>query len=142
MSPQVFRELILPHLSEVASEICLPWIFHSDGGLKPVLRDLLSLSMDGLHPIEPECMSLKQLKDEVGSEVCLVGNISVDLLGRGTPDEVRQDVERCFRQASPHHAYMISSSNSIPAYAIPENVLAMSEMIHKMNREVFGQEVH
>jgi len=51
MSPKVFRELILPCLMETARSIPVPWVYHSDGDLRPVLQDLFTLGMSGLHPI-------------------------------------------------------------------------------------------
>jgi uroporphyrinogen decarboxylase len=131
MSPAIFRAMILPGLRETAGLIPVPWIFHSDGDFRLMLRDLLTLKMSGLHPLEPECLSLPDLKQQIGREVCLVGNVSVDILSRGTTEQTRQEVRRCLRDGSPGGGYMISSSNSIPGYAIPENVLAMVDEIRK-----------
>ncbi len=131
MSPEVFRDMILPCLRETARSIPVPWIFHSDGDWRLVLEDLLTLGMDGLHPLEPECLSLKELKQQIGQKVCLVGNVSVDILSRGTTEETRQEVRRCLRDGSPGGGYMITSSNSIPSYAIPANVQAMADEIRK-----------
>ena len=131
MSPAVFRELLLPCVMETARAMPVPWIYHSDGDIRPVLPDLLTLGMNALHPLEPECLSLKEMKEQVGRRVCLVGNVSVDVLSRGTAEATRQEVRRCLRDGSPGGGYMISSSNSIPDYAIPENVLAMADEIRK-----------
>jgi uroporphyrinogen decarboxylase len=58
-----------------------------------------------------------------------VGNVSVDTLSAGTPREVWAEVRDCIATAGPGGGYMISSSNSIPSYARPENVRAMAEAI-------------
>jgi len=134
MSPAVFRERVLPLLRAVTSDIPLPWIFHSDGDLRPVLKDLLGLGMSGLHPIEPECMSLAKLKKEIGDEVCLIGNFSVDVLARGTAEQTHREVARCFADGAPSGGYMISSSNSIPSYALPENVRVMADEIERQRK--------
>jgi len=131
MSPGVFRQLILPGLMATARSIPVPWIFHSDGDLRLVLEDLLTLGMNGLHPLEPECLSLQELKQQIGQKVCLVGNVSVDILARGTTEQTRSEVQRCLRDGSPGGGYMITSSNSIPSYAIPANVLAMADEIRR-----------
>ena len=131
MAPAVFREMILPCLMETARSIPVPWVFHSDGDLRLVLDDLLTLGMAGLHPIEPDCMSLRELKQRVGDRVCLLGNVSVDILSRGTVEETRREVRRCLRDGSPGGGYVITSSNCIPSYAIPANVLAMADEIGK-----------
>ena len=135
MSPAVFRELLLPHLLAGASEISVPWIFHSDGDLRLVFDDLLTLGMSGMHPIEPESMCLGELKKQIGKRVCLVGNVSVDVLSRGTKRDVRKGVKRCIRDGG-NSGYMISSSNSIPNYAKPENVMAMVENVRELRNTV------
>jgi len=130
-SPHVFREVLLPAFRRSAEAITIPWIFHSDGNIMPLMDDLLTLGMNAIHPIEPECMSLREMKERYGHRVCLVGNVSVDALSRGTPDEVRAQVRECIATAGPGGSYMISSSNSIPSYARPENVQAMAEAIRE-----------
>jgi uroporphyrinogen decarboxylase len=126
-----FRKFLLPAMRRSAEAITLPWIYHSDGNLMLVLDDLLTLGMRGLHPIEPGPMSLAEVKARYGKRVCIVGNVSVDALGRGTPEEVRETVRQCMAAGKPGGGYMISSSNSIPPYAVPENVRAMAQAIQE-----------
>ena len=76
---------------------------------------------------------LEKLVEKAGDRVCLVGNVSVDVLARGTEEEAKADVRRCLEQGAPGGGYMISSSNSIPSYARPENVLAMVDAIREYN---------
>ena len=121
-SPKVFREIVVPHLREATELIKIPWIFHSDGNLFPVMDDLLGLGMSGLHPIEPEAMDLAEAKRSLQGRCCVIGNISVDLLARGTPADIRAAVERCFEVGAPGGGYMLSTGNCIPAYAKIENV--------------------
>ena len=130
-SPAVFRELFLPRLRRATARISVPWIFHSDGNLFPVLDDLLTLGMSGLHPIEPEAMDLAEVKRAVGRRACLIGNVSVDLLARGTPAQVEAAVEEALAAGSPGGGYMLSSGNSIPGYAKLENVRAMIASFHQ-----------
>ncbi|MGD9099087.1 MAG: uroporphyrinogen decarboxylase family protein [Anaerolineae bacterium] len=130
-SPAIFRETLMPALQRSAEAITIPWVFHSDGNLMPILDDILSLGSDGLHPIEPGPMSLAEVKQRYGKRVCIIGNVSVDTLSAGTPQEVRQLVQECISTGAPGGGYMISSSNSVPSYARPENVQAMVEAIRK-----------
>ena len=94
-SPRIFKEVMLPYYRRVVENISLPWVFHSDGNLMPIIDDLLSLGMSGLHPIEPGAMDLKEMKQRYGQQVCLVGNISLNLLTEGTP----QQVDKAVREA-------------------------------------------
>jgi len=118
----------------VAERVTLPWIFHSDGNLFPILDDLLSLGMSGLHPIEPEAMDLAEVKRRYGSRVCPVGHISVDRLSRGTPEEIDGLVKHAIQVAGPGGGYIAGSSNSIASYCRAENVRAMADAIKRYGR--------
>jgi uroporphyrinogen decarboxylase len=128
-SPKVFREVFAPAARRATERIGVPWVFHSDGNLFPVLEDLLTLGMSGLHPIEPEAMDLAEAKRRLAGRACVLGNISVDLLGRGRPEQVREAVRRAIAVAAPGGGYVITSGNSIPAYARQENVEAFIEAV-------------
>lgn len=131
-SPAILRDLILPALRPQAEAIELPWVFHSDGNLLPVLDDLLTLGMSGIHPIEPESMSLAETKRALAGRACAIGNVAVDTLSRGTPQQTRQAVRDAMAAGAPGGGYMISSSNSIPSYAQVENVQAMIDEIGRL----------
>ena len=132
-SPQMFREIFLPRLKKVADAIHatgLPWIFHSDGNLMPVLDDLLTLGMNGLHPIEQGAMDINEVKRCYGHRLCLVGNIDLDYtLTLGTPTEVEAEVRERIERVGQGGGYIISSGNSITSYCKLENVRAMQEAI-------------
>jgi uroporphyrinogen decarboxylase len=130
-SPADFREFLLPAMRRSSEAITIPWVFHSDGNLMPILDDILSLGPAGLHPIEPGPMDLAEVKAYCGDRVCIIGNVSVDRLSAGSPDEIRQIVRSCIATGGPGGGYMISSSNSIPSYARPENVQAMVDAIRE-----------
>jgi len=142
MSPKVFRELLLPPVKEAAAKLPHPWIYHSDGDLRLILDDLLELGMDGLHPLEPTCMPLGELKRRVGRRVCLIGNVDLDILARGSTEDTRREVHRCLSEGAPGGGYMISSSNSIPSYAISANVIAMARAIHEDPSAVYSAQRH
>ncbi len=132
--PDTFRELLLPRIRRITERIIVPWIFHSDGNILPVMEDLLSLGMSAIHPIEPDAMDIEQVAKAFGDRVCLVGNVSIDLLSRGTPDQVEEQVKRFMRTLGPRGGYIISSANSIPAWVQPANYLRMVETIEKCSR--------
>ncbi len=128
-SPAVLREVVLPRLRRAAERISVPWIFHSDGNLFPVLDDLLTLGMSGIHPIEPEAMDLAQAKRALQGRACVIGNVSVNLLASGTPEQVRQAVVDAARVGRPGGGYILSTGNCIPAYARIENVRALVQAV-------------
>jgi len=132
MSRAMFQEFFLPYQKMVAQEIRKPWVFHSDGNVMPLLDDLLTLGMNGLHPIQPAAMDIKEVKGKYGQRVCLLGNIDLDYtLTRGTPDEVEREVKERIAVAGVGGGYIITSANSLPNYCKTENVLAMAAAIRK-----------
>lgn len=130
-------DIFLPALLPAAQEIKTPWIFHSDGDLLPVLDDLLTLGMSGLHPLEPGAMDLELLKREYGKKLCLVGNIDIKhTMTDATDEEIRQCIDLCMRTLAPDGGYIISDSNSVPATANPQNIIKIAEYI-KTARSVY-----
>ena len=130
VSPQAFREVFLPKMKMVAEAIHVPWAFHSDGDLSLVMEDLLSLGMNAMHPIEPPCMDLKEVKIKWGDRVCLWGNIDmIHTLPYGTVDEVEAEVKQKIKDAGSGGGYICGSANSITEYCKVENVLAMTRAV-------------
>jgi uroporphyrinogen-III decarboxylase len=130
-SPEIFRQLILPRVRKVAEKIKIPWIYHSDGNFLPVIDDLLSLGMNGLHPIEPDAMEIAEIKRRYGDRVCICGNINVNTLAVGTPDDVREEVKQRLREVAPGGGYIMSSGNSLTSYCRIENIRAMVETLRE-----------
>ena len=106
----------------------LTWICHSDGNIWEVLPRLVDFGIDVLNPIEPQCMDIREVR-QAFPELGLFGNVDVDLLSRGTPDEVRATVRRLARDIGPTGRFGVSSGNSVPRYAKAENVRAMFDAV-------------
>ena len=129
-SPQTIRDLFLPRMKKVAEKIKLPWIYHSDGNLLPILDDLLTLGMKGLANVEPNAMDILDLKKRYGHRLCLMGNIDLHYtLTQGTPEETEAEVKKRLQEISPGGGYILASSNGLTGYCKPENVLAMNRAL-------------
>jgi uroporphyrinogen decarboxylase len=135
MSPADFRGYIMPYLKRIvdyAHRKGLKIIKHSDGNIWPILDDLVETGFDGIHPIQPQCMDIGEVKKHLGKKACIIGNIDCqELLPEGTPDEVEKAVRETLEIASPGGGYIISSSNSIHPGVKPENYITMVEAVHK-----------
>ncbi len=129
MSPEMFRRVFMPYLRRVADAVSLPWVLHSDGDLTSLMPDLVSLGINGLNPIEPGAMDIVEVKKEWGRDICLLGNVDVNTLSAGTPDAVRREVRHLLSEVAPGGGYILSSGNSLPSYARPENVRAMLDCL-------------
>lgn len=130
--PKIIREFFIPRMKKFAERIKIPWIYHSDGNLMPILEDLLSLGMNGLANIEPGAMDINQLKRDYGHRICLMGNIDLHYtLTQGTPEETEAEVKKRIEEVGVNGGYILASSNGLTSYCKPENVLAMNRAMLK-----------
>lgn len=140
VSPQQYRELMLPYLRRL-SDACHEsgcWPFNaSDGNLWPVIDDfLIGADVDGMVEIEePAGMDLGRLKERFGDRICFMGNLDCgELLVRGTPEQIRAATVKCLEQGSGNGGHILSTSNCVQAGTPPENYRAMLDAY----REHFG----
>jgi uroporphyrinogen decarboxylase len=135
MSPQVFREIFIPRYKPLIETFKIPWVFHSDGDISLLLDDLITLGMNGLNPIQPDVMSIKDVKEKYGNKLCLWGNVDLSYtLTRGTPEEVDLEVKQCIKDAGLNGGYICASANSLTDYCKVENVWALSKAIKKYGK--------
>lgn len=130
ISPQAFRDHVFPWYREVAKrchENNLLFFMHSDGDLIPLMEDLIDLGVDVLQPIDPTCMDIIKVKEIYGDRLCLVGNVSNELLQNGIPSEVEDLVKGLIRKCGPGGGYCVGSGNSVPEWAKFENYMVMRE---------------
>ncbi len=129
MSPDVLKIYFFPWLKAIgklAKESGKPLIYHSDGLLNNVLEDIIKCGVDALHPIEPKAMDIREVRLQVGQRLALIGNIDVgDILTRGTPERIREQVRQNIEWMDSYPGYCIGSGNSIPEYIPIENYKAM-----------------
>jgi uroporphyrinogen-III decarboxylase len=131
-SNDVFREFFFPYVKKAADKITVPWIFHSDGNLMPILDDLIKLGMNAIHPLEPGTMDLAELKRKYGGGLTLIGNIDIDYsLTKASREEVFQVVKERIDLLGPGGRYIVSDSNSVPYFCNPENIIMVGEAVAK-----------
>jgi len=130
ISPQAFRDYVFPWYREMA-ERChgnnLLFFMHSDGDLTRLMDDIIDTGVDVLQPIDPTCMDIVKVKEQYGDRLCLVGNVSNELLRSGTPAEVTERVKYLIRTVAPGGGYCVGSGNSVPEWAQFENYMALRE---------------
>ncbi len=134
LSPALFRDLVMPRHQRVAQRITIPWVLHSDGDVMPYLEDLLSLGITGLHPNEKGAMDIRAMKREYGDRICLLGNVDLNILGMGTPEDVEEEVRDLIRDVGPGGGYIVTSGNTLAGYLRPENVLALTRAAQEYGR--------
>jgi uroporphyrinogen decarboxylase len=132
MSPQHFREFVLPYLQEavdVAREKGVPFMKHTDGNLWAILDDIVGTGIAALDPLEPIAdMDIAKVKERYGDRIAVAGNVDCgELLSRGTPEDVVEAVKETIAKGSPGGGHILASSNSIHPAVKPENYRAMVE---------------
>lgn len=126
LSP-IHREIV-DHVHSKGSMIAK----HSDGNVWQLLDEWIELGFDGFHPVQPQCMDIKQVKEYLGQKMALIGNIDCrTLLVLGSTEEVKETVKETIEVAAPGGGFIISSSNSIHPNCKPENYIAMVEAAHQ-----------
>jgi uroporphyrinogen decarboxylase len=139
VSPSVLDKYFFPWLKKIGALAKLynkPLIYHSDGILFDVMDRIIECGVDAIHPIEPKAMNLADVKNRYGKKLCLIGNIDVDLLSRGTIDEIRNNVYKNIEEAGFDGGYCVGSGNSIPEYVKLENYIAMIETVKEINSKL------
>ena len=129
MSPADFERFILPGFRTIVREIknagayCIK---HTDGDIRKILDMILETGVDCLGPLqETGGMTLAQIKQQYPDKVSVMGSVSVDLLIRGSTEEVRQATKKCIAEVSPGGRHILSSANTISSSVKPENLKMM-----------------
>jgi uroporphyrinogen-III decarboxylase len=130
-SPAVFHDLVMPYHRRVAEKITLPWIMHSDGNVLPLIEDILSLGIAGLHPIEKGAMDIGAFKRTYGHRVCVLGNVDLNILGMGSAEDVQHEVRELIRVVAPGGGYIVTSGNSLASYVRAENAIALGNAVRR-----------
>ena len=128
MSSEVLDEYLFPWLKKIgdlAKKYNKPLIYHTDGILFDVFERIIDCGVDAIHPIEPKAMEIAEVKEKYGNKLTLIGSVDVDLLARGTVEEVVNRAIYNIEKAGYNGGYMLGSGNSIPDYVNYENYLAL-----------------
>jgi uroporphyrinogen decarboxylase len=128
VSPDTLEEYFFPWLrriGDLAQQYNKPLLYHTDGVLWDVFDTIIDCGVDAIHPLEPKAMEIAEVKRKYGDRLCLLGNIDVDILSRGTIDQIRTLVRDNVERVGYNGGYCVGSGNSIPEYVKYENYMAL-----------------
>ena len=129
MSPSSWRRFVRPRLAEIYTfaKTHEKIVFHhSDGDIRPIIRDLIDIGCDILHPVQPETMDVFELKREFGRNLTLWGGMRTqDLLVTGSPEEIRNAVRTLKRELGRGGGYVVGNGITVQADVPLENLVAM-----------------
>jgi uroporphyrinogen decarboxylase len=79
-------------------------------------------------------MELEKIFERYPGRIAVMGNVSIDLLSRGTVDEVIVETKRLLATVSRIGPHILSSANTIAPGVKPENFLAMVQAAKQFGR--------
>ena len=137
VSPALLRQYVFPYYRRMG-DLCRRYgklfILHSDGKLLEIFEDLIECGFQAIHPNEPLSVDIAELKQKWGDRLAFLGNIDVDLLTRGTPEQVARATRRLIETVAPGGGFALGSGNSITKNVPLENYRAMLDTVQE-----FGQ---
>jgi len=81
---------------------------------------------------------VSEAKQLWGDRVAIVGGVDVDMLARGSEQQVREYTRRVILSCAPGGGYILGSGNSITNYCPVENVMAMYDEGRKLGTYPIG----
>lgn len=137
IGPAHLQDYIFPwhrRYADLAHASGRPYILHSCGNLESVMEDLANdVCIDAKHSFEDVIEPVEEFHRRWRHKVAAIGGVDVDILTRGTPEQVRDRTRRILNACAPDGAYAAGSGNSIANYIPPDNYLAMVEAVHEYN---------
>jgi len=144
ISPQIYRDCIKPRHQQLfaAQRKAFPdpfyvW-FHTDGAIYDLLPDLIDIGVDILNPLQltAKGMDAQTIKAKYGRDLSFWGGgvNTQQILPRGTPEQVRQDVTQRIQILKKEGGFVFGTVHNIQDDVPAENLLAMLEALEQ-NRE-------
>jgi len=131
LSPELWRRHIKPYSTQLIrtfKDMGLMTFYHSCGSIVPIIDDLIEMGLDILDPVQPaaEGMEPAGLKERFGDRLTFHGGIDEqDLLPRGTPQDVRAEVQRLMDALGSDGGYIVCPAHAIQPDTPPENIMAI-----------------
>jgi hypothetical protein len=118
-------------------------LFHSDGNWKKVIHELVGCGVDGFYCLEPSLgMDIVELMNARPDMVWAGGVDGVDLMERGTPEQVRAEVHRHIlgTNALQTGGMFVGTSSEVNPPIPAENFMAMVYAVGELRNEEFAME--
>jgi len=139
IAPDHLRQFVFPiqkQIAAVAHEQGMPFLLHACGNLEAVMDDLIDdVGIDARHSFEDAIEPVESFADRYGDRIAVIGGVDVDILGRGTEEQVRARTREVLAACAPGQGYVLGSGNSIANYIPLRSFLAMVDEGWRYNLE-------
>ncbi|MFP4442934.1 MAG: uroporphyrinogen decarboxylase family protein [Spirochaetia bacterium] len=142
LSPELYRKYIMPRHKRLFNSIRKAakhkvYIFlHSCGAVRDLIPYLIEEGVDILNPIQVNAQGMndtRDLKKLYGNDLTFWGG-AVDnqqVLSRGTPQEIHDEVERRIGDLAPGGGFVCSTIHNVQPDIPPQNYIAMWETLQQ-----------
>jgi len=119
ISPELFNQFVAPYDAELialAHKAGQRIVYHTCGGMMPILEDIAAMGPDAMETFTPAGMGgdvrLSEAKRRIGDKVCMIGGFDQFHFFQGCSEmETRREVRRCFEEAGEGGGYILSPSD-------------------------------
>jgi uroporphyrinogen decarboxylase len=143
VSPAVIRRYITPHYKKIAEATHRAGnlvVLHSCGNVYKLMDDFIDdVGIDAKHSYEDKILPVEEAYRRWGDRVAVLGGVDMDLMGRGTEEQVRARVREILEVCGVKGTgYALGTGNTAANYIPVQNYLAMLDEGRRWNREHFG----
>ncbi len=138
LAPQDLIDHVAPgyrRISALAHAHDKPFLLHSCGCIFPVMDALIDAGIDAKHSNEDVIAPLSLWLERYGQRIAIFGGIDVDLLTRGSADDIRRVSAEMFTEGSRYPGFAFGTGNSVPSYIPLDNYVLMNETVRKLRGE-------
>lgn len=137
--PSIHAERIAPLIAEFCGFVhrnsdCQIFM-HSCGAMEPFLPALIEAGVDAINPVQVSCTNMNpvKLKENFGKRIAFWGGgcDTQNVLGRGTPEDVKQNVRDLMAAFAPDSGFVFNQVHNVMGNVPPENVVAMLDTAYE-----------
>jgi uroporphyrinogen decarboxylase len=141
VSPQMFRERMKPlmkrMIGRIKSQTQAKIALHSCGSVFALIDDFIDIGIDVLNPLQANAkdMDAAKIKEKADGKLALWGGIDThEVLPQGTPQQVREEVQRKISIYGQGGGYMLSADHNILVDVPPRNLITMFEAAFQLGK--------
>jgi uroporphyrinogen decarboxylase len=143
ISPAAMRQHVFPNqrrLADIAHEHDVPFLLHACGNLSAVMEDLITtVQIDAKHSFEDKIEPVENLHAQYGQRISLLGGIDMDLMARGSEEQVRARSRQLLDALGHSGTWCLGTGNTVANYIPVGNYLAMLDEGRRWNAEHYGK---
>lgn len=119
ISPDIFQNFVAPYdaeLIECAHQAGQKIVYHTCGGMMPILDDIAAMNPDAIETFTPPAMAgdtnLAEARKRLNNNICMIGGFDqVNFFKNCSTKDTRKEVRRCFEEAGKDGGYILSPSD-------------------------------